>query len=238
MMTYRCPSDHTERPPKHAALSNYALCYGDGVQGVGEDVKSISQRGVFANGRARAFRDIHDGLVNTLMMAEVLTDNGTRRSTSVIAANIAGLQDDPSKCLATVDSRGAYLPNIQLRRTPDGLAARGGNWADGAIMWSGFNTILPPNSPNCDISSSITANPRLEGVFSASSAHQGGCHVLMADGAVKFITTSIDFGNLQTPSVYPGSPTPKTIDSPYGVWGALGTIGRDLTEVESTELEE
>ncbi len=232
MMTYRCPSDYTERPPKHAALSSYALCYGDGVQEVGEDVESISQRGVFANGRARAFRDIHDGLVNTLMMAEVLTDNGTRRATSAIAANIAGLRDDPSQCWATIDSRGAYLPNIQLRRTPDGLASRGGNWADGAILWSGFNTILPPNSPNCETSSNTAVNARLEGVFSASSSHQGGCHVLMADGAVKFVTTSIDYGDLQTTSVYPGSPTSETIDSPYGVWGALGTIGRESLEVE------
>ncbi|WP_186775154.1 DUF1559 domain-containing protein [Allorhodopirellula solitaria] len=220
MRTYRCPSDPSERPTKHAGLTNYACSYGDGVDTIGERVESISQRGVFANGRARCFDDITDGMANTLMMAEVATFQGTRSATGSIAANIAGLQEDPWQCLATVDQQGNYRSGITLRMTPDGKASRGGNWADGAICWTGITTVLPPNSPSCDTS----IDSRLEGVFSAASRHAGGCHVLMADGAVKFITDSVDTGDLTQPSVYPDSLSPAAIDSPYGVWGALGSI--------------
>ncbi len=233
MWCYRCPSDAVERPSKHAGLTNYALCYGDGIDKVGESEVSISQRGVFANGRARRFDDITDGMSNTMMMAEVNTFDGTRHATGSIAANISGLKDNPSKCLATIDQYGNYRTGTTLRMTPDGQASRGGNWADGAILWSGITTVLPPNSPSCDTSIDIL----LEGVFSAASHHAGGCHVLMADGAVKFITDSIDTGDLTRPSVYPGSPTPAGVDSPYGVWGAVGTIQGRTDEVDAADRE-
>lgn len=32
--------------------------------------------------------------------------------------------------------------------------------------------------------------------------------------------------------VYSGSPTSEIIDSPYGVWGSLGSIGQKTTEPE------
>nr|WP_236623699.1 H-X9-DG-CTERM domain-containing protein [Rhodopirellula baltica] len=60
------------------------------------------------------------------------------------------------------------------------------------------------------------------------SRHQGGCHILMADGAVKFITDSIESGN-QNRATLPkaGQPGEK---SPYGLWGALGTKAGKETE--------
>ncbi len=51
---------------------------------------------------------------------------------------------------------------------------------------------------------------------SAASFHTGGVHVVMADGAVRFISNNIDCGNKSAPEVTSGP-------SPYGVWGALGT---------------
>ncbi|TWT82731.1 hypothetical protein CA13_41940 [Planctomycetes bacterium CA13] len=247
MATYRCPSDTTERPVKHAALSNYAFCYGDGIHEVGyepgsylkfrdSNADTLSQRGAFVSGTFIKFRDCTDGLSSTIFMAEVVTDTDPQRMESNIASNIAGLKDNPSLCLNTITNGGRfspvrYKPNITMRRTPDGKAARGGNWADGAITWSGFNTILPPNSPNCD----TAAEHRLEGVFSASSAHGGGCHVLMGDGAVKFLTNSIDTGNLTAPSVYSGSKADVDGESPYGIWGSLGTIARAETDAEISE---
>ncbi len=65
-----------------------------------------------------------------------------------------------------------------------------------------------------------------------SSNHQGGCHVLMADGAVKFITDSIDAGDQTAP--VPQTDTPNTERSPYGLWGALGTLS---SSEKSGELE-
>jgi hypothetical protein len=50
--------------------------------------------------------------------------------------------------------------------------------------------------------------------------------MLMADGAVKFITDSIEAGNSSHPIVYNGQAFPTATPgspSPYGLWGALGT---------------
>ena len=83
------------------------------------------------------------------------------------------------------------------------------------------------------------SNHESQGIVPPGSRHQGGCHVLLADGAVKFITDSIDTGNLgrgqvgnqanhDDPQSVPGAP------SPYGFWGALGT--RASKEVIDEEL--
>ena len=91
---------------------------------------------------------------------------------------------------------------------------------------TGFLTQAPPNSAICQ----DDFRKIYGGNISASSQHPGGCHVVMADGAVKFITDSIESGNqasnspgyddnqvLLTGNLMPGS------QSPYGLWGALGT---------------
>jgi prepilin-type processing-associated H-X9-DG protein len=65
-------------------------------------------------------------------------------------------------------------------------------------------------------------------MITVSSRHQGGAHVLMGDGAVKFITDSIEAGNKSANSPHwpvGTSTTPPGKESPYGLWGALGTRG-------------
>ncbi len=62
----------------------------------------------------------------------------------------------------------------------------------------------------------------ISGFVPPSSRHQGGCHVLMADGAVRFVTDSISAGtqgsaHVGVGGVAAGSP------SPFGLWGSLGT---------------
>jgi hypothetical protein len=49
-------------------------------------------------------------------------------------------------------------------------------------------------------------------------------HVLMADGAVRFISENIDTGDLSVPDQFSVEPFGRDSGpSPYGVWGALGT---------------
>ena len=61
-----------------------------------------------------------------------------------------------------------------------------------------------------------------EGTMPPSSRHQGGVHVLMGDGAVVFITDSIEAGDSRAQSVYYWGQRPG-LASPYGLWGAMGT---------------
>jgi prepilin-type processing-associated H-X9-DG protein len=74
----------------------------------------------------------------------------------------------------------------------------------------------PPNSELC-----IDEWDEGGGSLSVSSRHQGGAHILMGDGAVIFMTDSVEAGDQRTPSIwYQNNPGAA---SPYGLWGALGS---------------
>ena len=79
-----------------------------------------------------------------------------------------------------------------------------------------------------------------EGVHCAASFHVGGAHILMTDGAVIFITDSIEAGNATHATVRqagsaadPMFSTVPGSESPFGLWGALGTRGSKETIEEA-----
>ena len=80
---------------------------------------------------------------------------------------------------------------------------------------------MPPNSATCEFgtSSSATARSSMRGYYSATSYHPGGINILRADASMFFVTDTIDCGNQN----YTGDTEPEG-SSPFGVWGALGSI--------------
>ena len=91
-------------------------------------------------------------------------------------------------------------------------------------MYSGCFTILPPNRENCGITRDGRVTYYVANV-GMSSQHNGGAHVLMGDGAVKFITDSIEAGDARAGMVYLNGAGNQYqgSKSPYGLWGSLGT---------------
>jgi prepilin-type processing-associated H-X9-DG protein len=66
------------------------------------------------------------------------------------------------------------------------------------------------------------------GLVTATSEHSGGVNGLMGDGAVRFITETIEYGDLSIAPWAPGPADkhgirPQSGQSAYGVWGALGS---------------
>ena len=97
---------------------------------------------------------------------------------------------------------------------------RGYRWASGLQPYTAINTILAPNKETC-----MSLEDTTPGALPPSSRHQGGVHVWMGDGAVKFITDSIEAGNSLAGTVLDGgmgARAPGSV-SPYGLWGSLGT---------------
>lgn len=243
--TLRCPSDPGQGLPA-LGRTNYAVCMGDSmwwsVRGPGHlrfrtpGIMNFSHngwnrqsraadRGVFVPHKESKFRDILDGLANTVAMGEIATDLGDRDNRTSSTRNRSqnpprSIRDNPKWC-ADQGQIDPERPRFWAQGVAlDGVAARRGyRWADFRPYASGFHTILPPNAEICSGN-----NAGQTGVWSASSRHQGGAHVLMADGAVVFITDSIEAGDNRAPMVWlnnrintPGS------ESPYGLWGALGS---------------
>jgi hypothetical protein len=239
--TLRCPDDMEKKPETSkqepivvttlampdlppgaidlATLCNYVVCYGDGTFMMGEkinvnDVEAVNRvragmRGVFCGNQRMRFRDILDGLSHTLAMSETISPGMNDAKESHIAQGIKGLSLNPSLCLKAHDGDHADWWDVR----------RGSRWADGTLAISGFQTVLPPNSPTC-LSDLGMDDP----IASASSRHADGVHALMTDGRVVFIRDSIDCGDSSKPGVSVGEDYARPgSKSPYGIWGALGT---------------
>jgi hypothetical protein len=229
---YRCPGDDPaddpdadakivyslSAPGSSLAISSYSACYGDGTvmqaeeadtSAGGQQRRNATNRGIFRPGRQTRFRDILDGLSNTILYSEVVASRRRDPGVSEIARDVPGISKNPSLCIAASKS-----PDTQFW-----VFGRGSLWADGFLPISGFQTVLPPNSPSCTSDLGIE-----DTIASASSTHPGGVHVLRADGAVAFASNSIDTGDITSPgvSLEPGFTLPGSA-SPYGIWGALGS---------------
>ena len=89
-----------------------------------------------------------------------------------------------------------YLPTTSVMQA----RAVGVEWFDGFPAFTGFNTVLPPNSPSCAADNWGDT----WGVFSASSFHPGGVNVVLGDASVRFVSESIDTGNLSAPEAAGG----------------------------------
>ncbi len=238
---YRCPSDPTQPNVTNVAFTNYAACTGDAffeinhggiddqgnLQGDGtwgEEATKKWQRGVFHARHFTGFRDILDGTANTIMSGEIVVGTADNEIFATVLTDNAVESAAPSKYRAA-----AFTDPLRPKFWAPGAAVdtnlphgRGRRWCDGRPQYSSFGTILPPNAHNV---------VRWEGNFgmlSAASRHQGGAHILMADGAVKFITDSIEAGN-QEAIAYGrdmggrGANWGAGRASQYGLWGALGT---------------
>ncbi len=238
----RCPSDPQQSTSAAHCPTNYLVSFGDHVVNLRvqsfDDLPSNQRawkepyRGVFGQAiysqvnpstpifprkYGTEFREITDGLTNTILMSEGGVGNNSTAITSSnqpiqsYAVRAPGSQNNPSTCLAKRDG-----PNYVAGETLDGV--NGGNWFDGYIVRTGFNTVLPPNSPSCSQIQGTQAVNWNHGMKSASSFHPSGVNAAMADGSVRFINDNIDTGDL-TKKVGRASKAA----SAYGVWGAMGS---------------
>ncbi|GAA4454786.1 DUF1559 domain-containing protein [Novipirellula rosea] len=242
--TLRCPSDPGTGLPA-LGRTNYAACLGDSGRQLHNGPRNnallvrtnpskhsrAANRGAFVKYKKTAFRDMLDGLSNTIVMAEIATDLGdkdTRTISNDVGAkgnsgqvSAALVHDNPSYC----SQNGMIDPErpqfwLATQETDGATTGRGYRWASAQQIYSAMTTILPPNKNLCAFNrgSNIAMLP-------PSSRHQGGVHVLMGDGAVKFITDSIEAGNSTAAAVWlngNGAASPGS-KSPYGLWGSLGT---------------
>jgi prepilin-type N-terminal cleavage/methylation domain-containing protein/prepilin-type processing-associated H-X9-DG protein len=196
-----CPSD--EPTPNasgpRVAQRNYMFCYGTTIQGNYDQATT----GIFYTNSFKKMSSVLDGTANTLAMSERAALSPFRK---VIGNTAYNSTYDPATCLSLVAGTD-FAPSASLTSW-----SAGSLWAFGHPHWNAFVTVLPPNAPSCTAFNSDNLS-NASGIWTANSRHPGGVNAVLADGAVRFIASSIN-----TVGGVTG----------YGVWGALGT--RDAGE--------
>ena len=218
--SFLCPSDGNARQPStdghETARCNYVTSRGDSLWNNNRNPKDESStaaktahRGIFHVGEFPNMSIVTDGTSNTLAWSEAVSapGSGGRQIKGNLVAGISSMYNGnsfPGPCLAV-------KVGTELDRDATSASWRAQRIADGQVLLQGFNTVLPPNSPNCSYS-----GDNVWGVASAQSNHSGGVNAAMLDGSVRFVSETVDCGDAYANAVSSGK-------SPYGVWGAMGS---------------
>jgi prepilin-type N-terminal cleavage/methylation domain-containing protein/prepilin-type processing-associated H-X9-DG protein len=205
---FLCPSDGNAG--KNGFNNSYAASQGTGTVGYptgpgqqGQGAPSGISSGVFAYQANYGIADITDGSSNTIAFSEWVVNNPLNRAPGR-ATMAGGLQASGIADVNMATWNGTTpLQKVQADISACTAAWVGGTqgqgpgitWATGAMGYTLFNTVVPPNGGgqlqwqacrNGCCAQSQHADYNL-----ATSYHSGGVNVLMADGSSRFIKNSI-----------------------------------------------
>ncbi len=166
-----CPSDGRGNNPKTVpgaatvAVTNYGLVVGQTLGDARPDVAPA----IFANNTVTQLRDITDGSSNTVMMAEQLSGSDIDVRGWWVNGNVG------STLICTQTNPNSATPDLF---TPANAFC---------IEGDGVTDDPDANLP-CDRGTSDTNTH----YSTARSRHEGGVHVLLADGAVRFLNENVN----------------------------------------------
>jgi len=233
--TLYCPSDGNagKQDKDRCASTNYRWCLGDNpTPNNNVDVPTTTQleyarrghRGPFGWYSYYPLSAVTDGTSNTFAFSEGCLPRGnpypmslvnTKSVKEVVAINTAGIftgtapgyLSNRSVCMNTMSNGENIAATIWV--------CAGRSYVRGFYYYNSFVTVLPPNSPSCYNQTSLNV------LITPSSAHSGGVNVGLMDGAVRFVSDSVDAGTGNSFGTTDGTAPGQ---SPYGVWGAYGSI--------------
>ena len=145
--------------------------------------RNARDRGTF-----HKFRDITDGLSNTVAVSECVIGFPHLRTNSTLPTGQGYLTQTPipGDLQAGANDNGCPMSGT---RTGSSTRQRGNSWFRGMLPASlAFTTLMVPNSRLWDCGNNTN---RL--MFTTRSLHNGGVNAMMGDGSVTFVSESVDF---------------------------------------------
>ena len=217
--TFVCPSEVTDRMVNsgngtHQAgwgRVNYKSCAGSDVGTmIGGSPPQEKNNGVFRTNEWIRFPDITDGTTHTCLFAEAVLGDGDVNVVEVPGDWLAIAMSNKTRkqvydaCVALNPKNLSTDP--ALTGSSKQIAASGRNWVWGNYIPNRYNHVMPPNTQSCG---RFSGSSRMDasvndrgGATTASSRHQGGINVALADGSARYIDERIQIN----------------------VWWALGSI--------------
>lgn len=176
--SFLCPSDFGKVPGSPYGCTNYMATIGSGL-GASSSIKTGD--GVMYSGSSTKYKDVTDGLSNTVAFSETILGVG---------GNPSSPSGPPKQPLgevlelpgATVTTDAACVPGAG---TWSGL--RGSKWMNGHYGDTLYNHYYPPNADQFDCGNAS----HNFGLTSARSRHIGGVHTLLCDGSVRFVGENV-----------------------------------------------
>ena len=218
-----CPSDSMAGSFESAvgcSASNIFYCAGDGMWSfahrpdqVANTKTHVGHRGFWQREVWKKMSAVIDGTSNTISLSECVVPI-TRDTVVVRQGAVAAYQPHDGEARAQLCLDNGYGADRKSVKNPATALWRGRMWSNGRPADQWFTCTLPPNSVSC-VAGVFNSNEW--GSFAPTSYHSGGVNAVRVDGSVAFISDTINTGNLSAAQVTSG-------ESPYGVWGAMGTI--------------
>ncbi len=195
---FLCPSNFSNQTDGNGITPglSYPVCQGSNAgmfnDGIAGGYNLAKQNGMFALRANVNIAAVTDGTSNVIMAGEQIQSlsGGTDALVNLKqAVAIPAGWDGTFLTQAQLDDWGSRCAASTTQRTETGRF-----WNTGVHEQGSFNTLLPPNAkyPNCTAHCGGCA-PDGPAMVGARSMHTGGAHVVLGDGAVKFMSNSIDY---------------------------------------------
>ncbi len=182
--TFICPSDAMTSVPAGWAGINYRANQGTSIvygTNTGVDLGLPAPNGLFGSGQTIRIATITDGTSNTAAFSEHVKGDFSNTISTEMSDTY-----EPHTYPATPDQA------IQMCMATDttnlanqGYSNVGAPWAEAYHSTTLYYHSAPPNSRSCMF-------PPSRIMTTANSKHPGGVNVLLADGSVRFIKSSVD----------------------------------------------